>query len=73
VSMQFVCDLFLSERSTVALRAVSGRRTDGSGRFRPDGSGRLQTAFSRTVGKGYFAGEPVNSSHGEFVTCDEFM
>jgi len=47
-----VCDLFLSERSTVELRAVSDgseRRPDGSGRFRPDGSGGLRTAFSRTA------------------------
>ena len=29
-------------------RDGSGRRPDGSGRFRPDGSGRLRTAFSRT-------------------------
>ena len=36
-----MCDLFLSERSTVELRAVSGRLPAASGRFRPDGSGRL--------------------------------
>ena len=34
-------DLFVSERSTVELRAVSGRLRAASGRLRPDGSGRL--------------------------------
>jgi len=41
VSMQFVCDLFLCERWTVELRAVSGRLRAASG--------WLRTAFSRTV------------------------
>jgi len=41
VSMSFVCDLFLSERSTAELRAGSGQLRATSGRFRPDGSGRL--------------------------------
>ena len=35
-----MCDLFLSERSTVELRAVSGRLRAASG--------RLRMAFSRT-------------------------
>jgi len=49
VGTELVCDLFLSERSIVELRAVSGRLRAASGRFRPDGSGGLRTAFSRTV------------------------
>jgi len=36
-----VCDLFFSERSTVELRAVSGRLRAVSGRFHLDSSGRL--------------------------------
>ena len=36
-----MCDLFLSERSTVELPAVSGRLLAASGRLRPSGSGRL--------------------------------